>query len=189
MTYKQKVTHEAEVYGVDLSFETMKDGSVFVEETSKNGQEDSHMFGTIRFSETDNEWIWCEVEGENFSKWDSQDLADDIVAFVNKQGPPTVQIPFEQVLRQASEECKKYEGNCIHLSVSEAGQSVELVIGDHSTYSKPAEGIRGGDCGLICRMDTDEVIGIHLGVYTDKLTVHHTGPIRINTGFRKDQSP
>lgn len=86
-------------------------------------------------------------------------------------------------------EANKYEP-CMSLFVSRYGQFVDLRIdSSRPAYSKTIEGIVGGDCGLICDMETHEVIGIHLRTVHEKLMVSHSGPFRLNEGFVKMDDP
>lgn len=90
-----------------------------------------------------------------------------------------------EFLKEAAEEGEKYE-KCMSLSVSEQGDSVELVLdtGSGQYYGDWIEG-EGGDICLLRDCETNKVIGCHLPLYNKKLAVFYEGPIRINAGFRK----
>ncbi len=91
------------------------------------------------------------------------------------------------MLRDAETESEKYE-TCMALTVNEAGDSVELCLDTSlSTYSEWIQG-EGADICLLRCMETGKVVGCHLPLMDKKLCVHHEGPIRINAGFRKDDS-
>lgn len=96
---------------------------------------------------------------------------------------------FADMIKQAMEDCKLYE-TCMCVEVSRRGSFVELQTDtSRPTYSETIPGIVGGDCGLIRDMETKEIIGIKLELKTNKLVVQHDGPIRINSGFLKADSP
>lgn len=89
---------------------------------------------------------------------------------------------LEELIAQANE----YQ-TCMSLHISQRGQYVELLLdSSRPVYDRPIKGIVGGDCGLLCDMETDEVIGIQLRLINNKLMVSHEGPIRINEGFLKE---
>jgi len=88
LQWKMSVIHSTEIFGLTLDFEWIADDALSVEDARKNGQEDTHMFGVIRYSEPDEEWIWCEVEGQNFDKYDDPKTPGEILKAINEHGPP-----------------------------------------------------------------------------------------------------
>lgn len=59
-----------------------------IEETRKNGQEDTHMRGYMEL--VNRKWQWSADDDypENFSEYYSKRFADSIVKFVNEHGLP-----------------------------------------------------------------------------------------------------
>ena len=86
VTYQKRVQHDFEVDGEELSITSFNEKFACIEETRKNGQEDSHMQGVLAF--VDGSFVWDEDEGENFSRYHSERLADGIVEYINKNGLP-----------------------------------------------------------------------------------------------------
>ena len=85
-------------------------------------------------------------------------------------------------------ESEKYSP-CMSLIVDDDGHSVELLLDTHaSTYSEWIPG-EGGDICLIRDQETKRVVGCHLPLMNRKLCVSHSGPIRINSGFLKEDCP
>ena len=94
---------------------------------------------------------------------------------------------MEAKLEEIFSEAKKYD-TCMAISVSNEGKSVELILDTaHPYYGEWIAG-EGGDICLYRDRDTNKVVGCHLPLMCDRLSVYHDGPIRINTGFKKDQS-
>lgn len=98
------------------------------------------------------------------------------------------EVSLNEAMEELLTEADKYQ-SCMSLVVSQSGRFVELTL-DNSrpTYGKWIEGFVGGDCGLICDAETNEVIGITLRLIDNKLSVFHEGPLRINAGFLKSEA-
>jgi len=63
-----------------------------IEETRKNGQEDCHMFGDLRF--VDGMWQWGDDwSRDKFYRFGSEDLAAKIIAYLNTNPPPLLSVP------------------------------------------------------------------------------------------------
>lgn len=94
---------------------------------------------------------------------------------------------FAAFLSRAIEESGKYEP-CMSLSVHEDGNAVELNL--DTSVASYSEGIKGegSDIGLFRSLDTRKVVGVRLPLYRKNLVVSHTGDIRINCGFRKEDA-
>lgn len=91
-------------------------------------------------------------------------------------------------LDRIAEESEKYE-TCMALTVSELGGAVELWLDTSlDTYDEWIKG-EGADIALIRCQETKRVVGVRLPLLCDRLCVHHKGPLRINSGFRKDDKP
>lgn len=96
--------------------------------------------------------------------------------------------PVRKRLAQSCPIVANYEP-CMSLEVSEEGKAVELHLDTAiGTYSEWIEG-EGGDIALIRSQHTRRVVGVRLPLYRNNLAVFHDGPIRINTGFRKNPLP
>lgn len=96
---------------------------------------------------------------------------------------------FGEVLMELAEQAAGYESECMSLTVSEEGHRVELLLDNSiATYSEWIEG-EGADIGLTRCLETKRVVGVTLPLLQRRLCVHHDGPIRINAGFRKSDSP
>lgn len=90
-------------------------------------------------------------------------------------------------LKEAIEESKKYE-TCMALTVHEEGDAVELILDTGvSTYGQWIKG-EGADICLYRCQETDRVIGCRLPLMKRNLSVFHEGPLKINEGFRKEES-
>ena len=65
-----------------------------IEETRKNGQEDTHMSGYIVQTEDGENWEWDELEGgsEQFDTYHSQELSGGILKYINENPPPNPQV-------------------------------------------------------------------------------------------------
>jgi len=61
------------------------DGTISIEETRKNGQEDCHQSGTA-FKDESGKWVW---DYENFSDYDGHH--DEILAHLNANPPPVAE--------------------------------------------------------------------------------------------------
>jgi len=77
---------------------------------------------------------------------------------------------------------------CTSLIIDEEARTIDLVTDpDAVPYSEWIEG-EGADICLHRDMTTKKVIGAHLELKVNRLAVFHSGPIRINAGFRKDEN-
>ena len=100
-------------------------------------------------------------------------------------------MPKREFVKRLMEIAKEAEKNetCMSLNVSEEGQAVELLLDTSlDTYSEWIEG-EGSDICLIRHQESGRVVGVRLPLLTLKLSVFHDGPIRINAGFRKGETP
>ena len=75
------------VLGWQLSIE-FDDFAAYVEETEKNGQEDTNMSGTVLIND-DGTFKWEEGGDELFVLYGSKTLADGIIEFLNTNGLPS----------------------------------------------------------------------------------------------------
>lgn len=74
--------------------------------------------------------------------------------------------------------------NIIKISGPKLGEFIRLntdstTLDDMSWYSERIDGIVGGDCGLVRRMDNKEVIGIKLQLKSTKVVILATEDIDI----------
>ena len=77
---------------------------------------------------------------------------------------------------------------CMALIIDEKSKSVSLFLDtSRAVYLEWIEG-EGGDIGLLRDAVTGKVVGIDLPLIDNKLSVRHEGPIRINSGFKKDDA-
>lgn len=88
MIYTKRVEYLFEVMGETLSAEWVHPDCLRIEETRKNGQEDTHMFGYL--SSNGNAWKWEESEGGDrmFVEYYSQEFANAILDCVNDNPVP-----------------------------------------------------------------------------------------------------
>ena len=94
---------------------------------------------------------------------------------------------FIKILDRAIAESAKYQ-SCMSLHVQEDGQRVTLLLDTSlDTYHEWIPG-EGADIGLIRDRETKKTVGIDLPLLNHRLCVHHDGPIRINAGFRKEET-
>jgi hypothetical protein len=78
---------------------------------------------------------------------------------------------------------------CMALTVCMESNCVELWLDTElSTYTEWLPG-EGSDIGLMRCLETGRVVGIRLPLRRNNLCVHYDGPIRINAGFRKGDTP
>lgn len=96
--YERCVTYQFEANGETWALGTLelhRDGSLSceVEETRKNGQEDTHMGGPLIFE--DGQWEWGDNGngGSLIVEYASQETADAILAHVNQYGHPEERLP------------------------------------------------------------------------------------------------
>ena len=63
------------------------DNYICIEETRKNGQEDTHMYGMLQY--INNKWVWSTTETgrEQFDTYDGD--PDGILEYIKKHGLPT----------------------------------------------------------------------------------------------------
>ena len=84
------VTYEFEISDEIYSIETGDtDGTLFVEEARKNGQEDTHMQGVLVLK--GGVWGWDADDPQNFDTYGGDGLADEIAAYVNRNGAPNTE--------------------------------------------------------------------------------------------------
>lgn len=88
--YRQKVITSFSVDRTCLVITDYGSDYACIEEDAKNGQEDTHMKGTVELRE-DGKFDWSDEDNEYnlFAKYASQKFADDIVEFFNKHGLPS----------------------------------------------------------------------------------------------------
>lgn len=84
--YKKRVEFDFEVLDETIAIVEVGNDYVCVEETRKNGQEDTHMSGVISISSCGAAY-WDQGEA-SFAEYHSQELADAILAYVEKHGIP-----------------------------------------------------------------------------------------------------
>lgn len=95
---------------------------------------------------------------------------------------------FEERMSEMIQEAGQYLP-CMALHVSEEGKAVSLYLDtSDDTYTEHIPG-EGADIGLMRRQSDNRVVGVRLPLYRDNLAVSHQGPIRINTGFKKGDTP
>ena len=82
--YTKRIEYDFKVWDEILSITEIGKDYVFVEETRKNGQEDTHMEGCL-VQMTDGNFAW---ENENFSEYYSSEFADEIREYLNRNGYP-----------------------------------------------------------------------------------------------------
>ena len=88
------------------------------------------------------------------------------------------------VLKQMIEDSKNYN-HCMTLYVCNDSQSVDLILDTGvSYYGEWIKGEGGDICLYRCR-ETRRVVGVHLPLMRNNLSVWHDGPLRINNGFVK----
>jgi hypothetical protein len=94
---------------------------------------------------------------------------------------------FNYMMSKLIEEAKNYEPS-MSIYVDMDGHSVELIV--DPTVSHYGEWIKGegADICLLRCQETNRVVGVHLPLYNEKLSVFHTGPLMINDGFKKDKN-
>ena len=83
---------------------------------------------------------------------------------------------------------EKYD-HCMSLIVNQGRNVVDLVLEtelDH--YLDWIKG-EGADIGLFRCRETKRVVGVCLPLLRNNLTIHHDGPIRINSGFKLENIP
>ena len=89
MSYTREVKYRFEVCGEGFAirpFQHKGDSCVEVEETRKNGQEDTHMVGVL--VKGDDGWQWDEGQ-EQFERYGGNEIVAAIPAFLNQNPPPT----------------------------------------------------------------------------------------------------
>jgi hypothetical protein len=92
---------------------------------------------------------------------------------------------FDHLMKELMEEAKQYEPS-MSLYIDEDSKSVELIV--DPTVSHYGDWIKGegADICLLRCHETNKVVGVHLPLYNNKLSVFHKGEIRINDGFKKE---
>lgn len=94
--YERCVTYQFEARGETWALSALHrhhDGTLWcdVEETRKNGQEDTHMGGTLVFQ--DGRWEWEDPPPSSIVEYAGQKAADAILAHVNRYGHPEERLP------------------------------------------------------------------------------------------------
>lgn len=87
MGYEKQTRYYFEVWDTGLVITDIADDYMMIEETRKNGQEDTHMFGCVVPTE-DGNWKWDEIEGETFSEYEDEEFASDILKYIQQHGRP-----------------------------------------------------------------------------------------------------
>lgn len=87
---------------------------------------------------------------------------------------------------EAADALEEMYDSCMSLHVDEKNKSVELLLDTSiATYAEWIPG-EGGDISLIRCRETKRVVGVYLPLLRTNLCVGHTGPMCINTGFKKN---
>ncbi len=90
MSAYQKVTEyyfEANDELISITF--FSEHTIELEEVRKNGQEDTHMKGTLYKNKDSGLWEWENGTGNTmFSEYHGQDLEDSILDYIQKNGLP-----------------------------------------------------------------------------------------------------
>jgi hypothetical protein len=84
--YTKVVAYHFEVQGESLAITNIGKDHIYIEDTRKNGQEDTHMFGVLLLT-CGGTYIW-EDEDNMFVRYHSKELANEIRRYVNKHGCP-----------------------------------------------------------------------------------------------------
>ena len=78
---------------------------------------------------------------------------------------------------------------CMSLYVNQDGHCVELFLDTELDYYLEWIKGEGADIGLLRCRETKRVVGVCLPLLRNNLVVNHTGPIRINSGFKVEDIP
>lgn len=78
-----------EVCEEEFSVIRQDEDTLYIAETRKNGQEDSHMCGLLILS--NNKWIWeSDFDREQFCTYGSEEIANAIPAYINAHPIPDI---------------------------------------------------------------------------------------------------
>lgn len=83
---------------------------------------------------------------------------------------------------QTTEEEKVYD-TCMTVRVDELGKGVDINLDTSRMYNGEWIEGEGGDICLYRDRETNKVIGAYLPLMVNRLSVWHTGPLRVNNGF------
>lgn len=84
--YKMIVEYHFKVAGVDFAITAWDAKTVCVEETRKNGQEDTHFYGD--FERQDGRWVLTEYSRKQLDTYWSTKVADSLERYLNMHGLP-----------------------------------------------------------------------------------------------------
>lgn len=84
--YRKQVQYMFAVYGDIWAVTHVSERYLVIEETRKNGQEDTHMSAELTLND-DGKWQY-EDGREQIEMYESDGMADAILAFFNEHGPP-----------------------------------------------------------------------------------------------------
>ena len=99
--YEKKVTYEFEVDGQQLALEDLGEGFWGVEDLRKNGQEDTHMYETVRERNGKIDWV-LEDDFNSFAEYESQEQADAILEFLRANGLPKASATLSEPTEEKS---------------------------------------------------------------------------------------
>jgi hypothetical protein len=87
--YKKHVEYHFEAAGTGFAITSVRaeDGWLAVEETRKNGQEDTHFYGELEC--TEGRWELNEESREHLETYESKRVADALEAYINEHGLPS----------------------------------------------------------------------------------------------------
>jgi hypothetical protein len=85
--YIKVITYCFKAGGVEFAVVAFSATSVEIEETAKNGQEDTHFYGNLTCGE-DGQWTLEEYSRERLERYEGAAVADAIEDFFNQWGPP-----------------------------------------------------------------------------------------------------
>jgi len=88
--YKKRTQYDFEVNGFQLSIVDFSDHWCDVEETTKNGQEDTHMRGLFVRDDITEPWKPDVEECESLVDYGDDDLPEAIAKFLNEHGLPGI---------------------------------------------------------------------------------------------------
>jgi len=84
--YTKQVQYLFEVDEEEWAVTAVSDRALSIEETRKNGQEDTHMCAAFVLGE-DGRWEY-EWGRDQIEMYHSEEMADAVLAFINEHGPP-----------------------------------------------------------------------------------------------------
>jgi hypothetical protein len=96
MKYTKQVRYLFNVAGFQISGQFVRDNDdvpqIHLEETRKNGQEDTHMSGVVECVEGG--WVYADDGAESFDTYGDSDLANAILDYLDENPFPGVDAAF-----------------------------------------------------------------------------------------------